>query len=89
MKAAVTTSIINRVRCERDASRTVGELLGSATEGRMRGNIVRPTEATIPVIASFENSSVETSRPARTPSTAKAIAAKPIGGAMAIQVRAA
>jgi hypothetical protein len=43
MKIAVTTSMMNSVRCELELSQTVSELFGSTVEGRMKGNIVSPT----------------------------------------------
>ena len=55
----------------------------------MKGNIVSPTEAITPRMAIFENSSVETSRPARRPRTVSSAPTTPISGATAIHGRSA
>ena len=57
------------------------ELSGSRVEGRMNGNIVRPTEEMIPKMPSLDHSRVETSRPALKAQHRSAMPTKPRIGA--------
>ena len=86
-KMTAMTSMTKSVWCEEDEFQTVSDDLGSIEEGRMNGNIVSPAEAMMPVIDSFENSRVETSRPALRPRKARIAPTKPRIGATAIQGR--
>ena len=83
----VATSMMNSVWCEDELSQTVSDDFGSMEEGRMKGNIVSPTDEMVPRIPSFDHSRVVTSRPARSPRTVKIIPANPISGAMTIHGR--
>jgi len=89
MKIAVTNRMMNRVTCDEELFQTVGDERGSLDEGMMTGNIVSPTEEMTPRIAMFENISVETARPVRTPGQASAATRMPITGATTIRSRSA
>jgi len=87
MKITVTTSMMNRVKCEDELFHTVSDDCGSDEDGMMNGNIVSPTDEITPRIAILEYSSVETSRPARKPANVSSAPAMPMIGATAIHGR--
>ncbi|MNL45283.1 hypothetical protein D3C87_1679170 [compost metagenome] len=84
MKMRATTSMMNSVIWLDDASQTVRLDFGSIEEGRMKGNIVRPTVEMMPNMASELESSASTSRPPLNNRKATSGKARPSAGASII-----